>query len=119
MQFIIGALGWLVSRIASSGSRATAEFIAFRALYLFLIVTVLPFVLVKLGTGLASRVYDFAYTQLGTVGDGTMTGFVIQGTGLMGWLLDCFQVPYCFTLIMTAYSVRYSIKFFKLLLVWK
>lgn len=114
MQYLISAVGWLVTKLASRGAQATAEFIAFRGLYLFLMVTVLPYVLVKLGTGLASRVYDYAATQYGT-----LNGFVIQGTGLMGWLLDCFQVPYCFTLIMSAYAIRYSVKFFKLLIVWK
>lgn len=116
MQYLGAAIAWIVSFFSQSAVRASAEFIAFRGLYLFLMVTVLPYVLVKLGTGLVGRFYDYAMAQLGNA---SFQPFVLQATGLFGWLVDCFQIPYCFTVIMSGFAVKYSIKFFKLLVVWR
>lgn len=116
MQYLAAAIAWIVSFFSQSAVRASAEFLAFRGLYIFLMVTVLPFVIVKLGTGLVGRLYDHASSQLGS---GSFSPIILETTGLLGWLLDCFQVPYCFTVIMSAFAVKYSIKLFKLLVVWR
>ena len=113
---VLASIGaWIVAFLTSQTAAAAAEFVAFRALWLFLIVTVLPYVLVKLGSTLSGYVYDYATSHLTT----QFSPFTIEATGMFGWLLDCFQLPYIFTVLLTAYSIRFSIKFYKLLLVWK
>jgi hypothetical protein len=114
MTFLISALSFIANFISGSAARAAAEFVVVRGFYLFLMVTVLPYVLTKLGTTMAAKLFDMASVHMVS-----LNPLVLETTGMLGWLLDCFEVPYVFTLFMTAYVARYSIKFFKLLIVWK
>lgn len=111
IRILFSFFSWLAAFIGKDGVRRATEFTAYRAMYLFLFVTVLPYVLVKVFLLISSYVFNYASTQMDV-----FSPLVIQTTGLLAWLLNCFQIPYIFTVLMSAYAVRYSIRFFRLLL---
>lgn len=114
MSAIGSALTWIATFLSGRAVAKTAEFIAFKGLYILLLVTVLPFALVKLGTYLSGKIFDYIGAETSF-----MSPVVFDATGMLAWLLNCFQVPYCATVILSAYVARYSIKSFKLLLTWR
>jgi hypothetical protein len=118
MGAIVAGIRWiaqfLVGFIGSRAAQKTAEYVALKGLYVTLIVTVLPFALVKMGTYLVSKLFAYIGTETQL-----LTPVIFDATGMLAWLLNSFQIPFCFSVILSAYVARYSIKTFKILLVWK
>ena len=83
-----------------------AEFTLTRTLWIALFTVVLPYVLTKLGTSAVSYLVDFVVSQFSS----NLQPVIYHASGLAAWLLDCFQVPYCISLILSGFALRYTLK---------
>ncbi|MDY0186178.1 MAG: hypothetical protein RBR43_09905 [Desulfuromonadaceae bacterium] len=109
MALISRIITWIAGFLSTSGARDGARIIFIKAWSLFLFVTVIPYVLTVWVTRLGAYVFGLVDSQF------TIQPFYMQFTGMLGWLLDAFQIPYCFTVIMSAYVARYTIKSLRLM----
>ena len=80
------------------------RYVAFKALAVTLIITVLPILL--------KNFIVWIVTELNTVVTSVMQGnslqsTVIELTGLAAWIADCFNMVDCFALLISALAVRF------------
>lgn len=100
----------IVAAILGSLGRAfvdkLAYFVAMKALLVLLMVTVLPLILKNLLNWFLASVYDIVNAN---VGSETIPSFAIQLTGLGAYFATHFQLPLCFSIVITAVIVRFTL----------
>lgn len=109
---------WIASFLINSKSKGyalqVAQFAALKAFLILLVVTILPYALFQFGSYLFLKFLDVFSAQ--TAG---FSPIVLNTTGMLAWLLDSFSVPYCMTIIMSAFVIRYTIRMYRFLIFWR
>lgn len=104
MGAIVSAISWAIAKVFGDN---VLRFVAFKAIAVALTVVILPIILNNL-------VYDIMEIIFGVVSEnfGSMGGIgnqVVSITGVGAWLMEKFRIPECFSLIVSALSVRASL----------
>lgn len=109
---------WLASFLVGTKSKnyalQVAQFAALKTFLTILIVTILPYALFKFGSYLFLKFLDLFSSQTAS-----LSPIILDTSGMLAWLLDCFSVPYCMSIIMSAFVIRYSIRMYRFLIFWR
>lgn len=99
--------GWLAQLFGVNVALEVIKWIAFRGLMLTLFVTIMPIIFhnlliwgLRFGGSIMTRYMDLV---------GMPEGFehqLLTLTGLGGYLANCFQIPQCISILMTALTAR-------------
>jgi hypothetical protein len=85
-------------------------FVAMKALLVMLFMTVLPFVLKTVVMWLMEKLMALVNANLGDY-DQTFQTITINLEGVGAYLANCFQLPLCFSLLMSAILLRITLNF--------
>jgi len=85
-------------------------FVAVKALLITLFMTVLPFVLKEFFLWVMDKIMSIVSSNLDGY-DQTFQTITINLTGVGAYLGDCFQLPLCFSLLMSAILLRITLNF--------
>lgn len=96
-------LSFLGSTVGLMFTDAVIKWIAFKALMIFLFVVLVPILLNNFLYDIIKIVMDFASIQSG--GASSLNG-AMSFNGLMGWLLACFRIPECLSVLVSALVLR-------------
>lgn len=107
---IIGAIGVIGGVIAKSLSVEVIKFIATRALLYGLFTLVLPIVIYNVLIRIYREGMEYIAGQTGTI---ETTGYIIELTGMAGWIADRINLIQCMSLVLSAYAIRFLISFIK------
>lgn len=104
------AIAALLVFLGSATARFIAEkvflFIAIKAALLFLFTIVLPIVLNNFIADQLQASLGYMNTLTLAAYDGTMSF-----SGLMGWLLDIFNIPECLSILLSAIQLHITLRF--------
>jgi hypothetical protein len=99
--------GWLGQKFGVQ----LAKFIAYKALFIFLLVTVLPIVLTNLIVKLLSTVVSYITTDLAV--SGTLTSsLTLSLTGMTAYVASALCLPEALAIVLTAVAVRFTLELF-------
>ena len=107
---IVAGLGVVGGLIAKTLSVETVKFIATRALLYGLFTLVLPVVIYNVLTRIMSEMMDYVASQSGSV---STDGYMIQLTGMAGWIANELSLVTCFSMVLSAYALRFVISIIK------
>jgi hypothetical protein len=102
---MLGAFGGWIAKLLSI---ETIKFLAWRAFILFIVFVCLPLVLYNVGVDL---MFDLMEVGMGYAGDLNQQSLTIQLTGMAGWMATQLNLPQCFSMYMSAVSVRFAMGF--------
>lgn len=106
VAIVTAAIGWLGSATAKTLLDRVLFFLALKAFLIALFVIVVPIVLNNVLHGMVEE----AMMYVGSKAINGEWGGVAQFTGIMGWLVDCFQIPACFSVLVSALQLHYVLK---------
>jgi hypothetical protein len=107
----VGALAALVA--GALGRMFVAEgikWLAFKALMVLLFMVVLPIVLKNVFYDILKIYLDWVTAKVAAVGTGSLSGQVVQVTGMGGWLAAQLKIPDCCAVLVSALSLRVTLK---------
>lgn len=102
MPAIIAALSGFLARLIGD---SVVRWLAFKALMVLLIVTVLPIVL-------NNFLYEIIQTVFEIVSEnsGSSSGSALSYSGLAAWFIQVLKLPECLSVLMAALSVRVALR---------
>ena len=103
---IVSAFVWLFGRIAAD---SLLRWIALKGLLTLLFVVVLPIIFNNIIYDLIGIFMDTATTALGNSGATATLDGTMNFDGFAGWLITCFRVPECISVICGALSLRFCL----------
>lgn len=107
----MGALAALAgSAIARLFLAEGLKWVAFKALLLVLVMTVLPVILKNVFYDLLQVFITAANSKVGSMAPGSFGATVVQVTGMGGWLAAQLKLPECFAVMLAAVSFRVTLK---------
>lgn len=101
---ILGFLGSAASRILAD---KVVGFVALKLLLTGIMILLVPIVLNNFLYDLIETIMNFASSQ--QAGAGSMNG-AMSFTGFTAWLLDCFQIPAAFSVLVSALVLRVTLR---------
>ena len=104
---LIAVLGGLAARTLSVG---VLKFVATRALLYGLFTLVLPVVIYNVLIRIYREVMEYIGSQVGAVGT---EGYLIQLTGMAGWIAEQINLIPAFSLFLSAISLRFVLDMIK------
>lgn len=102
MPAIISALSGLLARLIGD---SVIRWLAFKALMVLLIVTVLPIVLNNFLYEIIQTIFDIV-----SANTGSSSGQVLSYSGLTAWFIQVLKLPECLSVLMAALSVRVALR---------
>lgn len=104
MSAVVSAISWAIAKVFGDN---VLRLVAYKAIAVALTVIILPIILNNL-------VYDIIEIMFGVVADnfGSMSGIggsMVNITGVGAYLMEKFRLPECFSIIVSALTVRASL----------
>lgn len=103
MQVILTYLGTMLGSVFAD---KILQWIAIKAILVFLFITVVPLLLNNFLYDMIEIMMNFAGSQ---AGDASNFSGAMTFTGFMGWVLDCFQIPQALSVIVSALCLRLAL----------
>ena len=111
-----GLAAWFSALFAAETARKiaieTAKYFLTKALLIFLVCVVLPYVLFNVAVELIDV---FLTAAMDYVSQNQVQGVVLQMTGVGGWFANQIKIPECFSMAITLLSVKFALRITRLI----